>query len=320
MESPEIDSEIPPFCYRKSHVIHFAAGAGTLYQKRITVHLGSGTDSGADVYLNFHSRSDFGDVRFTDDDGFTFLNYWIEWIPYADYAYFWVQVADDLSLVDQTIYIYYGDPAATTTSNFGNTFPIYNQDFQNDTEGLPPSKFLETTYLEVGYPKILIITNSPCDNRMDVSDMSSLSLHGTVDGNHIGGYDQQGICLRRTNANNKILVGHISGFDTFEIYEVIGGVYYLRATTGFTYGVPTGDPWCHMSVDVSGNNIIASIWNINGSATISYGSLSITSSGKTSLIALRYIWSFWDNFFICKYVYPEPEHGAWGIEENFCSP
>ena len=64
--------------YRKSHVIEYAAGAGTLYQKRIKVHYGAGTDSGEDVYLNSHSRTDFGDVRFTDDDGTTLLDYWIE--------------------------------------------------------------------------------------------------------------------------------------------------------------------------------------------------------------------------------------------------
>jgi len=64
--------------YRKSHVIESASGAGTNYQVRIKVHYGSGTDSGEDVYLNSHCRTDFGDVRFTDDDGVTLLDYWIE--------------------------------------------------------------------------------------------------------------------------------------------------------------------------------------------------------------------------------------------------
>jgi len=38
--------------YRKSHTINPAAGAGTDYQKRITVHHGFGYDSGDNVYLN----------------------------------------------------------------------------------------------------------------------------------------------------------------------------------------------------------------------------------------------------------------------------
>jgi hypothetical protein len=64
--------------YRKSHVINYATGAGTGYQVRIVAHYGSGTDSGGDVYLNSHCRTDFGDIRFTDDDGTTLLDCWME--------------------------------------------------------------------------------------------------------------------------------------------------------------------------------------------------------------------------------------------------
>ncbi|MEM3697109.1 MAG: hypothetical protein QXQ94_06380, partial [Candidatus Bathyarchaeia archaeon] len=64
--------------YRKSHVINSASGAGTNYQVRVKAHYGSGTDNGENVYLNSHCRTDFGDVRFTDDDGETVLDYWME--------------------------------------------------------------------------------------------------------------------------------------------------------------------------------------------------------------------------------------------------
>lgn len=64
--------------YQKSHVINPASGAGTNYQVKITVNYGSGTDNAGSVYLNSHSRVDFGDVRFTDGDGVTLLSYWME--------------------------------------------------------------------------------------------------------------------------------------------------------------------------------------------------------------------------------------------------
>jgi hypothetical protein len=64
--------------YRKSHVINNATGAGTDYQISITIHYGSGTDSGANVYANSHCKTDFGDIRFTSDDGSTLLNYWMD--------------------------------------------------------------------------------------------------------------------------------------------------------------------------------------------------------------------------------------------------
>jgi hypothetical protein len=108
--------------YRKSHVINNAAGAGTLYQTQITVHYAGGTDADDDVYLNISSRLDFGDVRFTDDDGSTLLDYWMESKVDSDNAVFWVEVADDLSTTNQSIFIYYENATATTTSNFTNTF------------------------------------------------------------------------------------------------------------------------------------------------------------------------------------------------------
>jgi hypothetical protein len=99
--------------YRKLHVINPASDAGTNYPIKITVHYGSGTDSGGDVYLNGKSRTDFADIRFTKSDGVTLLDYWMEQKVDSNYAVFWVQVSDDLSTNPVTIYIYYGNPSAT---------------------------------------------------------------------------------------------------------------------------------------------------------------------------------------------------------------
>jgi len=112
--------------YRKSHVINPSAGAGTNYQVKITAYYGSGTDSGANVYLNSKSRTDFGDVRFTKSDGTTPLDYWMESKVDGVNAVFWVEIADDLSSASSTIYLYYGKSDATTTSNGSNTFILFD--------------------------------------------------------------------------------------------------------------------------------------------------------------------------------------------------
>jgi len=79
--------------YRKSHeIVGSTAGAVTDYQVRVKAHYGSGDDSGEDVYLNEHCRTDFGDVRFTDSDGETEIPYWMEEKVDGDYAVFWVKV------------------------------------------------------------------------------------------------------------------------------------------------------------------------------------------------------------------------------------
>jgi len=102
--------------------------------------LAEGPPAGDDVYLNSHSKTDFGDVRFTRSDGTTLLDYWMESKVDSDNAVFWVEIPDDLSTTNATIYIYYGNPTATTTSNGTNTF-VFFDDF--DDPALPSWTFVD---------------------------------------------------------------------------------------------------------------------------------------------------------------------------------
>lgn len=113
--------------YRKSVGITGRTGAGTNYQMRYWTHYGSNLcgDSGDDVYLNSHSRTDFADVIFTAADGVTELSFWQDPnnTTSSDHSVFWVNVPADLGS-DQTIYIYYGNSGKTPSdSNGANTFP-----------------------------------------------------------------------------------------------------------------------------------------------------------------------------------------------------
>lgn len=127
--------------YRKSHVINPASGAGADYQVKITVHYGSGTDTAGDVYLNSGCRTDFGDIRFTDDDETTLLSYWVEQKIDSDKIVVWVRIADDLSTSAVTIYIYYGKAVSTSASSIGNT-GIIGQDFDEQSDGEAPTNWI----------------------------------------------------------------------------------------------------------------------------------------------------------------------------------
>ena len=63
------------------------------------------------------ARLDYGDMRFTDSNGTTSLNYWME----SD-GKFWVKVPSIPSSGTKTIYAYYGNPAASSASSAANTF------------------------------------------------------------------------------------------------------------------------------------------------------------------------------------------------------
>jgi len=114
--------------YRKACTIRgSSAGAVADYQIKIVVRYGSGSDSGQNVYLNGKCRSDFGDVRFTDSDGTTLLSYWIEKLVLSGYAVFWVKVPYIPTYPStKTIYIYYGNPYATSMSNGSATWDFFD--------------------------------------------------------------------------------------------------------------------------------------------------------------------------------------------------
>ena len=67
------------------------------------------------------ARLDYGDIRFTDSDGSTLLNYWQE----AD-GRFWVKVPSIPASSTKTIYVYYGNPSANSLSNGDNTFDFFD--------------------------------------------------------------------------------------------------------------------------------------------------------------------------------------------------
>ena len=70
------------------------------------------------------ARLDYGDMRFTDSDGTTSLNYWME----SD-GRFWVKVPSIPGSGTKTIYAYYGNPGATSASSVQGTF-LNNQIYE----------------------------------------------------------------------------------------------------------------------------------------------------------------------------------------------
>lgn len=120
--------------YRKSHAINPAAGAGTNYPVLIHAMSGTGTDTtetyqgipAGKVYLNGRAQADFDDIRFTAADGVTLLDYCVESKTDGVDAYIWVEIAADISSVGTTIYVYYGNAAATSASNGNAVFTFYD--------------------------------------------------------------------------------------------------------------------------------------------------------------------------------------------------
>ncbi|MCP8315511.1 MAG: DUF2341 domain-containing protein [archaeon] len=292
--------------YCKSHEINGATGAGTNYQIRVKVHYGGGIDSGEDVYCNGHCRADFGDVRFTDDDGSTMLDYWMQEKVDSDYAVFWIEVKDDLSSFNQRIYIYYGRSDATTTSDGGNTF-LFFDDFNNLDNWVVHSG---TWSIEDGTVKCtagLILKRSFANSDGAILYRARIS--------NVGNY-WRAIVYYRTNSD--LNQGYRSGWGH---HPELGGkmIFIDRYYYGWEAISYTTKDWSTNTWYISEARFYGSShkfeFNHDGSP------ISVTDSTQLSndYIAIHAstsdypIWFDWYAF--RKYVDPEPTHGSWGREE-----
>ena len=138
--------------YDYYQTIEYAATDKDVYQQDIVIHRSAGTayneTSGGletwHIYVGDHCREDYGDIRFSDDMGQE-LAYYL-WPDYdAESARFCVR----LEGADQSgaLTVWYGNPAATTASDGGSAYFIFD-DFSVGTtpdpsiwvwDGTPPS-------------------------------------------------------------------------------------------------------------------------------------------------------------------------------------
>jgi len=282
--------------YRKSHVIQNASGAGTNYQIRITVHYGAGTDSGEHVYLNEHCKTDFGDIRFADDDGTTLLDYWMQEYTSGDRAIFWVKIADNLDYSSATIYVYYGNPSVTSTSNGTSTFEFFD-DFDDGV--IDPNKWTDVT--------------------------NAGESGGTFRGN--GGNQRVWARTRLTFSSNIEARFKMRGESTidFDSGIKVGNLYFIsdrgtgnpRISTWWTYPSGSADDvltWHTYRARIQSNyqefhDITA---DKGTTSSFSYTSGYLYLIGDSDSGARD---TFYDWIFVRKYISSEPSHGEWGSEE-----
>ncbi|MHC1623454.1 MAG: DUF2341 domain-containing protein [Candidatus Methanospirareceae archaeon] len=114
--------------YRKKVTITGQSGAGTNYQVDFSI----GAAAGGDFHLEGHCSSFPNDIRVTDNDGTTTLDYWVEDLT-VDPITMWVEVADNLdNNVD--IYVYYGKSGESSASDGEAVFEQFD-DFESGFSG-----------------------------------------------------------------------------------------------------------------------------------------------------------------------------------------
>lgn len=121
----------PAWIYRSPVVVNNPNGA-TLTQFQVNIRLGSETD-----FTKLQPNG--ADLRVTAADGVTQLPFWIEsFNASSSTASIWVKIPS-IPASGTTLYIYYGNPAATSASNGNNVF-LFFDDFESQT-GQKPGYF-----------------------------------------------------------------------------------------------------------------------------------------------------------------------------------
>lgn len=284
-------------------------------------------DNDDDVYCTVggvsHCNTDFSDIRFTDDNGSTELHYWMESKIDSDQAVFWVEIADDLSSVNQTIYVYYGKVDATTTSDITTTF-IFGHDFriQQNTTGWTVFGTPTITYDSVDGIKITktginqsgLRSNSTYAFSVIRNILSAFKFD-------VAGYNYplNEICPTSTtspdDAPNR--VSEVEEATQDRLLKLVGNVYtslkvvsskdptvFQKFNLRFKAGAVGFLSWKVDDVEQYLNATEALF-----ATTANYLYIVNCSGTGTRTLSQKYI-------AIAKYVTPEPAHGAWGSEEE----
>ena len=113
--SPDPDWYDTSWAYRKPITISGSTSDQTNYQVEVTVSFVTGK-----------MNSDFSDIRFTSSNGTTLIDHWRESYTASSTADFWVEVPS-IPTSGTTIYMYYGNPSASSASSKENTMGIVDK-------------------------------------------------------------------------------------------------------------------------------------------------------------------------------------------------
>jgi len=319
----EFPSALSDWQYRKKITVQENAGQDlTDYQIKITVHYGSGTDSGSDIYLNEKCKTDFGDIRFTDSND-NLLSYWMEEKVDSDYAIFWVKVPSIPANGTTDIYIYYGNPDAIYNGDGEQVFDFYD-DFEDGVLDTNKWNVLQGNVSESGGQLVLVKNGD--EPYVYIKDLTfdNIIIKTKVKATGSGAKGDEGIIFRaQSQVTLSSLSGYLNYFGVFgsdsEPYPLTIAKYSsgsrtdLQSTSKKFYD----NTWYEITIKVFGNLIKVLV---NGNEELSVND-NTYSSGYVGLCGTgaSATW-YWEYIIIRKYVDPEPSISTIGDEEEYTPP
>jgi len=314
----------PNWQYRKQLNM---SGKNGGYQMKIII----GNTSGGNVTCNSHARSNFGDIRFVSySDNSTELSFWLKNYTAGTQATFWV----NNSCNDTSIWLYYGNRNATTTSSGDNTFYFFD-DFSNGlSKWVMDSWNADSIYINQSQGNSAPALRHNPDNSIPANrtyqDTRIRTNYRILNG--IIEYDvylagtpriihQLGWRVNSLSWTNGYCWRLQNSADDGGFFEFSAPATWAQIGTAFPV-VSTGT-WYHMKINVSGATYSA---KITPSAPAGDSARSVTDSTKTtadylvsqvhgvSMNSGNYV--LVDNVFVRKYWATPPTWGSFGSEQS----
>jgi hypothetical protein len=196
------------------------------------------TDARYSISVNELCNPDFSDIKFTKDDGKTFLDYYIKRSKTSDFAEFIVELGDDLSAADKNFCVYYGKSDDASLSNAANTTQYHD----NGTT----SNFAEAT---IGNASIsrnggLIVSEGAVSDAFAVGCVLTSLTNLYVEVNNVA----------PPSGNTKLTIGL---FDAATVAGIMGPSDIVAPYRRFTFtrsGTSTGTP----------GKVLTSYWDASG--------------------------------------------------------
>jgi len=304
--------------YRQQFTVNGSAdGALTNYQIKLTVHKGSFWFSlGSDVFTNNNCKDDFSDLRFTALDGTTPLDYWIESYTAGDSATVWVEVPSiPASPGSTSLYIYYGNPSATSASNGANTF-IFFDDFQDGDYTNNPTWAVNTGSFSAanGYLEHTSSFIGPDISSGAISIPAGTPIMMEYDSMWTSTFCIMNWAGLKDSMGNTMLGAHGVHCDYSGLHGL--GLYYNNTSTAqdYVYQDIASGTWHHFSISFDGASYSLDYdHGINGftidAPAYANNIVDISLGGWQHQSGSRF-----DNFRIRKYASSEPSLGGWSSE------
>jgi len=294
--------------YRKKVTISGTGGAGENYSVKLKI----GSSSGGDFHLEGHCEDFPNDIRFTDNDGTTLLDYWIE-DPSQDPITVWVEVKDNLDN-DVDIYCYYRKSGESSLSNGVNTFSDFFDDF--DDEDISDYTTVQGSWQTANENGDGITKGTGSDTNLLTHNTTDIGT-GKVIRAKIrpdNDYSSLGVVFGYQDSSNFYHVRVNNGSNELQIYEWVSSSASKKGSASVT--INTGTWYIIEAIWISANSVNAKLYDVNGNELAS-ASATMTGGFSDGKIGFRtYHPGGFDDFLVRKHVSPEPAFSSAGEEES----